>query len=117
MPSNNNTGRPSNQQQENPVLNTRSSHQVPTPTQQHDGTPVINCHLKPLRVSTFEEFWSLFQSLVDALNEPINLKIAKFLRQSLVGRANEVIRGLGAWAPEYEKAKEIQTKLERIWAN
>ena len=67
----------------------------------------------PLRVPTFdgnkvkfEEFWSLFQSLVDASNEPVNLKMAR-LQQSLVGRAHETIRGLGASAPEYEEAKEI----------
>ena len=54
----------------------------------------------------FEEFWSLFQSLVDASNEPVNLKMAR-LQQSLVGRTHEAIRGLGASAPEYEEAKEI----------
>ena len=102
LPSSNNTGSPSSQQQENPVSNTSSSHQVPTPAQQHEGTPAIK---KPLRVPTFhgnkvqfEEFWSLFQSLVDASNEPVNLKTAR-LQQSLVGRAHEVIRGLRALAP------------------
>ena len=101
LPSSNNTGIPSNQQQENPVSNTSSSHQVPTPAQQHEGTPAINRHSKPLRVPTFdgnkvkfEEFWSLFQSLVDASNEPVNLKMAR-LQQSLVGRAHEAIRGFG----------------------
>ena len=54
----------------------------------------------------FEEFWSLFQSLVDASNEPVNLKMP-ILQQSLVGRAHKAIRGLGASAPEYEEAKEI----------
>ena len=54
----------------------------------------------------FEEFWSLFQSLVDASNEPVNLKMPR-LQQSLVGRAHKAIRGLGASAPEYEEAKEI----------
>ena len=54
LPSSNNTGIPSNQQQENPVSNTSSSHQVPTPAQQHEGTPAINRHLKPLRVPTFD---------------------------------------------------------------
>ena len=113
LPSSNNTGSPSNQQQENPVSNTSSSHQVPTPAQQHEGTPAINRHLKPLRVpnfdgnkAKFEEFWSLFQSSVDASNEPVNLKMAR-LQQSLVGRAHEAIRGLWASAPEYEEAKEI----------
>ena len=98
LPSSNNTGSPSNQQQENPVSNTSSSHQVPTPAQQHEGTQAINRHLKPSRVPTFdgnkvkfEEFWSLFQSLVDASNEPINLKMAR-LKQSLVGRAHDLVR-------------------------
>ena len=113
LPSSNNTGSPNNQQREDPVSNTSSSHQVSTQAQQHEGTPAINRHLKPLRVPTFdgnkvqfEEFWSLFQSLVDASNEPVNLKMAR-LQQSLVGRAHEAIRCLGASAPEYEEAKEI----------
>ena len=131
LPSSNNTGSPSNQQQENPVSNTSSSHQVPTPAQQHERTPAINRHLKPLRVPTFdgnkvkfEEFWSLFQSLVDASNEPVNLKMAR-LQQSLVGRAHEAIRGLGASAPEYEEQKKFLrqssvvnvAKLELIWTS
>ena len=107
------------------------SHQVPTPAQQHEGTPAINRQLKPLRVPTidgnkvkFEEFWSLFQSLVDASNEPVNFKMAR-LQQSLVGRAHEAIRGLGASAPEYEEAKKFLrqssvvnvAKLELIWTS
>ena len=42
LPSSNNTGSPNNQQQENPVSNTSSSHQVPTPAQQYEGTPVTS---------------------------------------------------------------------------
>ena len=53
LPSSNNTGIPSNQQ-ENPVSNTSFSHQVPTPAQQHERTPAINRHLKPLRVPSFD---------------------------------------------------------------
>ena len=81
------------QQQENPVLNTNSSHQVPTLAQQHEGTPAINLHLKQLLFPTFhgnkakfQEFWGLFQSQVNASNEPY------------ISRAS---------AQEYEEATEI----------
>ena len=73
----------------------------------------INSRLKQLKIPTFdgdktkfEEYWGLFQSLVDMSMEPISLKMAR-LRQSLSGRALESIRGLGVTAPEYEEAKEI----------
>ena len=69
--------------------------------------------LKPLKVPTFsgdkqkfEEFWTLFRSLVDESAEPANLKMAR-LRQCLTGNASEAIRGLGVKTPEYEEAKEI----------
>ena len=65
--------------------------------QMQGGNSSINRHLKALRVpvfdgtkAKFEEFWSLFLSLVDASNEPINLKMAK-LQQSLTGRAHDAI--------------------------
>ena len=77
------------------------------------GNSAINRHLKALRVpvfdgtkAKFEEFWSLFLSLVDASNEPINLKMAR-LQQSLTGRTHDAIRGLGVSEPEYTEAKEI----------
>ena len=77
------------------------------------GNSAINRHLKALHVpvfdgtkAKFEEFWSLFLSLVDASNEPINLKMAR-LQQSLTGRAHDAIRGLGVSEPEYTEAKEI----------
>ena len=56
----------------------------------------------------FEEFWGLFESLVDKSKEPVNLKMAR-LRQCLYGSALESIRGLGVSEPEYEEAKEILT--------
>lgn len=54
----------------------------------------------------FEEFWGLFESLVDQSKEPVNLKMAR-LRQCLFGSALESTRGLGVSEPEYEEAKEI----------
>ena len=76
------------------------------------GLP-INHRLKQLKVpefdgdkAKFEEYWGLFQSLVDTSPEPTGLKMAR-LRQSLSGRALEAIRGLGVSEPEYEEAKEI----------
>ena len=76
------------------------------------GNSAINRHLKALRFpvfdgtnAKFEEFWSLFLSLVDASNEPINLKMAR-LQQSLTSRAHDTIRGLGVSEP-YTEAKEI----------
>ena len=61
----------------------------------------------------FEEFWSLFQSLVDASNEPVNLKISR-LQQSLVGRAHEAIRGLGGSAPEYGQRRQIRAYMDEL---
>lgn len=72
-----------------------------------------NHRLKPLKVSSyggdktkFEEFWGLFESLVDQSKKPVNLKMAR-LRQCLFGSALESIRGLGVSEPEYEEAREI----------
>ena len=72
-----------------------------------------NHRLKPLKVPSyggdktkFEEFWGLFESLVDQSKEPVNLKMAR-LRQCLFGSALKAIRGLGVSEPEYEEAKEI----------
>ena len=83
------------------------------PSGNSPGGFTANHRLKPLKVPTFdgdntvfEEFWGLFQSLVDQSNEPVNLKMAK-LRQSLTGIALESIRGLGVSEPEYKEAKEI----------
>ena len=76
-------------------------------------TTVVNNRLKPLKVPTFdgdkkkfEEFWGLFESLVDKSNEPTSLKMAR-LRQSLTGIALDSIRGLCVSEPEYKEAKEI----------
>ena len=73
----------------------------------------INRNLKALRVpkfdenkATFEEFWCLFESLVDKSSEPVNIKMARF-RECLSGRALEAIRGLGVSEAEYNEAKEI----------
>ena len=74
--------------------------------------------MKPLEVPTFdgdkrmfEDFWALFESLVNASTEPANLKMAR-LRQSLTGKALEAIRGLGVSPLEYDEAKKIlQTKF------
>ena len=77
-----------------------------------NGTTVVNHRLKPLKVPTFdgdkkfEEFWGLFESLVDKSNEPTSLKMAR-LRQSLTGIALDSICGLGVSEPEYKEAKEI----------
>ena len=75
--------------------------------------PIINHRLKPLKVPDFdgdkrkfEEFWGMFQSLVDRSNEPISLKMAR-LRQCLSGTALDLIRGLGVSEAEYEEAKKI----------
>ena len=69
--------------------------------------------LKPLKVPSyggdktkFEEFWGLFESLVDQSKEPVNLKMER-LRQGLYDSALEAIRGFGVSEPEYEEAKEI----------
>ena len=77
------------------------------------GNSVLNRHLKPLKVpdydgnkAKFEQFWNLFESLVDKSNEPVSIKMAR-LRQSLSGRALEAIRGLGVSVHEYNEAKEI----------
>ena len=87
-------------------------------TEAAPGGFTANHRLKPLKVPTydgdktkFEEFWGLFQSLVDQSKEPVNLKMAR-LRQSLTGTALESIRGLGVSEPEYKEAKEIlETKF------
>ena len=78
-----------------------------------NGKTAVNHRLKPLKVPTFdgdtkkfEEFWGLFESLVDKSNEPTSLKMAR-LRQSLTGIALDSIRGLGVSEPEYKEAKEI----------
>ena len=80
-----------------------------SPTVSHSA----NHRLKALKVPSyggdktkFEEFWGLFESLVDQSKEPVNLKMAR-LRQCLYGSALEAIRGLGVSEPEYEEAKEI----------
>ena len=77
------------------------------------GAVFANHRLKPLKVPSFggdktkfEDFWGLFESLVDKSKEPVNLKMAR-LRQCLFGSALESIRGLGISEPEYEEAKEI----------
>ena len=74
---------------------------------------IIDRNLKALRVpkfdgnkATFEEFWCLFESLVDKSSEPVNIKMARF-RECLSGRALETIRGLGVSEAEYNEAKEI----------
>ena len=54
----------------------------------------------------FEEFWVLFESLVDSLEEPLNMKMAR-LCQSLTGTALESIQGLGVSHAKYEEAKNI----------
>jgi len=103
-----------------PALNVQTTSSEPITLEQpatHDlgGTQgaVLNHRLKQLKVPTFdgdktkfEEYWGLFQSLVDMSSEPVCLKMAR-LRQSLTGRALESIRGLGVSTPEYEEAKEI----------
>lgn len=73
----------------------------------------INPRLKPLTLpvfngekAKFEEFWVLFESLVDCSDEPVNIKMAR-LRQSLRGVASEAIQGLSLSGPEYEEAKSM----------
>ncbi|CAB4030216.1 EGF-like module-containing mucin-like hormone receptor-like 1, partial [Paramuricea clavata] len=70
------------------VEQNQSSSSSPTHTPSYTGGSVLNRHLKPLRVpdyngnkAKFEEFWSLFESLVDKSNEPVHLKMAR-LRQT-----------------------------------
>lgn len=46
----------------------------------------------------------LSESLVDQLDKPVNLKMAR-LRQCLFGTALESLRGLGVSEPEYEEAR------------
>lgn len=76
---------------------------------------LTNHYVKTLKVPTyggdqtkFEEFWGLFEGLVDQSKEPLNLKMAR-LRQCLFGSTLESIQGLGVSKPEYEEAKEILT--------
>ena len=73
----------------------------------------INRTLKALRVlkfdgnrTTFEEFWCLFESLVDKSTKPVNIKMARF-RECLSGRALEAICGLGVSEAKFGEAKEI----------
>ena len=61
---------------------------------------VVNHRLKQLKVPTFdgdktkfEEYWWLFQSLVDMSSEPVCLKMAR-LRQSLTGRGLSLFEDL-----------------------
>ena len=82
-------------------------------TSNESSGTAINHRLKPLKVPNFdgdkkkiEEFWGLFESLVDMSNGPTSLKMAR-LRQSLTGVALDSIRGLGVSGPEYDEAKEI----------
>ena len=91
----------------------QSTDRAEGPSGNSPGGFTANHRLKPLKVPTFdgdktkfEEFWGLFQSLVDQSNEPVNLKMAR-LHQSLTGIALESIRGLGVSEPEYKEAKEI----------
>ena len=96
-------------------------------SQSSPTSPSANHRLKPLKVPSyggdktkFEEFWGLFESLVDKSKEPVNLKMAQ-LRQSLYSSALESIRGLGVSEPEYEEAKEILTtkfggQRQQLWA-
>ncbi len=89
----------------NPYHHVEQSHSITRGT--------INQNLKALKVpqfdgnkATFEEFWCLFESLVDKSTEPVNIKMARF-RECLSGRALEAIRGLGVSEAEYNEAKEI----------
>jgi hypothetical protein len=82
------------------VEQNQSSLSSPTHTPLYTEGSFLNRHLKPLRVpdydgnkAKFEEFWSVFESLVDKSNELLHLKMAR-LRQSLSGRALEAILGL-----------------------
>ena len=56
--------------------------------------------------SAIEQFWSLFESLVDKSNEAVSLKMVG-LQQSLSCGALEAIRGFGISEHEYNEAKEI----------
>ena len=97
----------SNKDGENNPVNS-SNTEIPQPS------PVkINSRLKPLKVPSFdgdktkfEDFWLLFESLVDCSDEPVNIKMAR-LRQSLSGEALTAVRGLGVSSLEYEEAKNI----------
>jgi hypothetical protein len=106
---------PSSLGQVSPSVGTRIS---PNPNHHVEQSPsitggTINRNLKALKVpqfdgnkATFEEFWCLFESLVDKSTEPVNIKMARF-RECLSGRALEAIRGLGVSEAEYNEAKEI----------
>ena len=60
------------------------SHSSPTHIAAGSRNSVMNRHLKPLKVpdydgnkAKFEQFWSLFESLVDKSNEPVSIKMAR----------------------------------------
>ena len=76
----------------------QSSLSIPTHTPLYTEGSFLNRHLPDYdgNEAKFEEFWSLYESLVDKSNEPLHLKMAR-LRQSLSGRALEAIRGLGIY--------------------
>jgi hypothetical protein len=85
-----------------------STEEIPSPSFERNYS-----RLKPLKVPSFdgdktkfEDFWLLFESLVDCSKEPVNIKMAR-LRQSLSGEALVAIRGLGVSSLEYEEAKSI----------
>ena len=75
------------------------------------NTGQFQSSLKPVRLpvfdgnkTKFEDFWTLFTSLVDENSEAPNVKMAR-LRQSLTGVALQAIQGLGGSQPECEEAK------------
>lgn len=103
----------SQESQEKSAVTTSESSDQSTKTEKVIPTRSKPIKLEALKVPTFngnktkfEEFWTLFESMVDESDESISLKMAR-LRQSLTGNALEAIRGLGISAPEYEEAKEI----------
>ena len=78
------------------------------------SSPVkITLRLKPLEAPSFdgdktkfEDFWLLFESLVDCSDEPVNIEMAR-LRQSLSREALTAVRCLGVSSLVYEGAKNI----------
>ena len=103
----------SNKDGENNPINS-SITEIPQPS------PVkINLRLKPLKVPSFdgdktkfEDFWLLFESLVDCSDELVNIKMAR-LCQSLSSEALTAVRGLGVSSLEYEEAKKYFK--DKIW--
>ena len=80
-----------------PPQNSHSDQVEPGISQSSPTGFPANHRLKPLKVPSyggdktkFEEFWGLFESLVDQSKEPVNLKMAR-LRQCLFGSALESI--------------------------